>query len=137
MTSTDIKRVVQSIERSLVKPIKVTREFPGIHRISLPFKDLLGEPFYLWVFRHKQTNQIVLSDGRFLTRVLANATGSINLQAVQVLVKTYGLSLMEDESVMEISDRPIAVRVTEFLQCIVAVDGVYRMWNTLKESKTA
>lgn len=138
MNSNEIKQVTQSIERSFQKAVKVTKEDPAgeIYKIALPFLDRNGSPFYLWSFRYPRSKKIQLSDGRLLTREIGGA-GALNLQAIQNLVESFGLSLMEDRSVMEISNRPLTQRVTSFLQAMVAVDGVLRMWATFKESKAA
>lgn len=134
LTSNEIKQVVESIERSFKNAVKVTKEDPEgkVYRIALPFRDRSGESFYIWAFRLPRSRKIQLSDGRLLTKDLRGA-GSLNLQAIQALVKSYGLSLMEDLSVMETSTRPLTARVTSFLQTMVAIDGVLRTWDELKE----
>ena len=136
MTSNEIKQVVQSIERSFQKAVKVTKEDPDgkIYKITLPFLDRTGAPFYIWAFRYPRSRKIQLSDGRHMTRAIDQA-GALQAQAIQTLVSSYGLSLMEDLSVMEVSNRPLTQRVTSFLQALVAIDGTLRMWDMLKEKK--
>lgn len=136
MTTNEIKQVVQSIERSFKNSVKVTAEdtLGQIYRLDLPFRDRNGDPFKLWAFRLPRSKKIQLSDGREMTKNLSNA-GPLNLQAVQVLVGTYGVSLMEDLSIMETSKRPLTQRVTSFLQAMVAIDGVLRMWDQMTKEK--
>jgi hypothetical protein len=67
-----------------------------------------------------------------MTKELGKA-GTVQLEAIQLLVNSYGLSLMEDQSVMETSNRPLHKRIASFLQVLVAIDGVLRMWTSIKE----
>lgn len=134
MNNNEIKQVVQSIERSFTKAVKATKEDPEgkIYKITLPFKDRTGEPFRLWAFRYPKSRKIQLSDGRVMTAQIKTA-GALQLEVLQTLIKSYGLSLMEDLSIMEISNRPLTQRVTSFLQVLVALDGVLRTWEQMKE----
>ncbi len=134
MTSYEVKQVVQSVERCFQKTVKATKEDPAgkIYKITLPFKDRHDQPFYLWAFQYPKSKKIQLSDGRRLVTDIQEA-GSLKLQALQQLVNTYGLSLMEDLSIMDNSKRALGVRVSSFLQALVAIDGTLRMWATVQE----
>ena len=136
MTSNEIKQVVQSIERSFQKSVRVTREDEEgkVYKITLPFIDRKGNPFYIWSFRYPRSRKIQLSDGRHSTQEIGTE-GTLQLAAIKSLVNSYGLSLMEDLSIMEISNRPLTQRVTSFLQALVAVDGSLRMWELMKGKK--
>ena len=136
MTSNEIKQVVQSIERSFQKAVKVTREDEEgkVYKITLPFIDRKGNPFYIWSFRYPRSRKIQLSDGRHSTQEIGTE-GTLQMAAIKSLVNSYGLSLMEDLSIMEISNRPLTQRVTSFLQTLVAVDGSLRMWELMKGKK--
>ena len=136
MTSNEIKQVVQSIERSFQKAVRVTREDEEgkVYKITLPFIDRKGNPFYIWSFRYPRSRKIQLSDGRHSTQEIGTE-GTLQLAAIKSLVNSYGLSLMEDLSIMEISNRPLTQRVTSFLQALVAVDGSLRMWELMKGKK--
>lgn len=136
MTSNEIKQVVQSIERSFQKAVKVTREDEEgkVYKITLPFIDRKGNPFYIWSFRYPRSRKIQLSDGRHSTQEIGTE-GTLQMAAIKSLVNSYGLSLMEDLSIMEISNRPLTQRVTSFLQALVAVDGSLRMWELMKGKK--
>ncbi|MGD0904921.1 MAG: hypothetical protein ABR924_18515 [Terracidiphilus sp.] len=136
MTSNEIKQVVQSIERSFQKAVRVTREDEEgkVYKITLPFIDRKGNPFYIWSFRYPRSRKIQLSDGRHSTQEIGTE-GTLQLAAIKSLVNSYGLSLMEDLSIMEISNRPLTQRVTSFLQTLVAVDGSLRMWELMKGKK--
>jgi len=136
VTSNEIKQVVQSIERSFQKSVRVTREDEEgkVYKITLPFIDRKGNPFYIWSFRYPRSRKIQLSDGRHSTQEIGTE-GALQLAAIKSLVNSYGLSLMEDLSIMEISNRPLTQRVTSFLQTLVAVDGSLRMWELMKGKK--
>jgi hypothetical protein len=136
VTSNEIKQVVQSIERSFQKAVKVTREDEEgkVYKITLPFIDRKGNPFYIWSFRYPRSRKIQLSDGRHSTQEIGTE-GTLQVAAIKSLVNSYGLSLMEDLSIMEISNRPLTQRVTSFLQALVAVDGSLRMWELMKGKK--
>lgn len=136
MTSNEIKQVVQSIERSFQKAVRVTREDEEgkVYKITLPFIDRKGNPFYIWSFRYPRSRKIQLSDGRHSTQEIGTE-GTLQLAAIKSLVNSYGLSLMEDLSIMEISNRPLTQRVTSFLQTLVAIDGALRMWELMKGKK--
>jgi len=136
VTSNEIKQVVQSIERSFQKSVRVTREDEEgkVYKITLPFIDRKGNPFYIWSFRYPRSRKIQLSDGRHSTQEIGTE-GTLQLAAIKSLVNSYGLSLMEDLSIMEISNRPLTQRVTSFLQTLVAVDGSLRMWELMKGKK--
>jgi hypothetical protein len=136
VTSNEIKQVVQSIERSFQKAVKVTREDEEgkVYKITLPFIDRKGNPFYIWSFRYPRSRKIQLSDGRHSTQEIGTE-GTLQMAAIKSLVNSYGLSLMEDLSIMEISNRPLTQRVTSFLQALVAVDGSLRMWELMKGKK--
>ena len=136
MTSNEIKQVVQSIERSFQKAVRVTREDEEgkVYKITLPFIDRKGNPFYIWSFRYPRSRKIQLSDGRHSTQEIGTE-GTVQVAAIKSLVNSYGLSLMEDLSIMEISNRPLTQRVTSFLQTLVAVDGSLRMWELMKGKK--
>jgi hypothetical protein len=136
VTSNEIKQVVQSIERSFQKAVRVTREDEEgkVYKITLPFIDRKGNPFYIWSFRYPRSRKIQLSDGRHSTQEIGTE-GTLQLAAIKSLVNSYGLSLMEDLSIMEISNRPLTQRVTSFLQTLVAVDGSLRMWELMKGKK--
>ena len=136
MTSNEIKQVVQSIERSFQKAVRVTREDEEgkVYKITLPFIDRKGNPFYIWSFRYPRSRKIQLSDGRHSTQEIGTE-GTLQVAAIKSLVNSYGLSLMEDLSIMEISNRPLTQRVTSFLQTLVAIDGALRMWELMKGKK--
>jgi len=136
VTSNEIKQVVQSIERSFQKAVRVTREDEEgkVYKITLPFIDRKGNPFYIWSFRYPRSRKIQLSDGRHSTQEIGTE-GTVQVAAIKSLVNSYGLSLMEDLSIMEISNRPLTQRVTSFLQTLVAVDGSLRMWELMKGKK--
>jgi hypothetical protein len=136
VTSNEIKQVVQSIERSFQKAVRVTREDEEgkVYKITLPFIDRKGNPFYIWSFRYPRSRKIQLSDGRHSTQEIGTE-GTLQLAAIKSLVNSYGLSLMEDLSIMEISNRPLTQRVTSFLQTLVAIDGALRMWELMKGKK--
>jgi len=127
---------VQSIERSFQKAVRVTREDEEgkVYKITLPFIDRKGNPFYIWSFRYPRSRKIQLSDGRHSTQEIGTE-GTLQVAAIKSLVNSYGLSLMEDLSIMEISNRPLTQRVTSFLQTLVAVDGSLRMWELMKGKK--
>lgn len=139
MTTQEVKQVTESIERTFAKAVKATKEDPAgnIYKITLPFFDREGKPFYLWTFRKPQSKKIILSDSRRIVNSLGFSSNNLNLEAIQLLVATYGLTLMEDKSVMDISDRPLTKRVASFLQALVAIDGTVRMWEQVKEAVAA
>jgi hypothetical protein len=134
MTSTEIKQVVQALQHSLTKDIKITQENPKekIYKITLPFRDRNGNSFYIWVFRYPKNRKLQLSDSRAMTAQIKDV-GVLQLEVLQVLINSYGLSLMEDLSIMEISNRPLIQRVTSFLQCLAGLDSMLRTWSQMKE----
>jgi hypothetical protein len=138
VNNNEVKQVTESVERTFAKAVKATKEDPAgdIYKVTLPFLDRKGEPFCLWTFRQPKSKKIILSDSRRITNSLGVA-GATNLKAVQLLVGTYGLTLMEDKTVMDISNRPLTKRVSSFLQALVAVDGTLRMWDQMREEVKA
>ena len=134
MKPADLKQISASVEKLFQKSMEVTLQdsASGIYLITLPFTSRTGHPFYIWAFRHAGSRKLQLSDGALMTKELAKA-GTVQLEAIQLLVNSYGLSLMEDRSVMETSNRPLHKRIASFLQVLVAIDGVLRMWTSIKE----
>ena len=134
MTPAKRKQIADSLEKVFQNSVEVTLQDPanGICVITLPFESRWGHPFYLWAFHNTGSRKLQLSDGALLTTELGKA-GTVQLEAVKLLVNSYGLSLREDRSVMETSSRPLHKRVMSFLQAMIAIDGVSRMWASIKE----
>ena len=134
MKAADLEQMAAAVEKGFQKSVKTELEDPtnGIIGITLPFTSRAGAPFYIFAFRVAGSLKMQLSDGGALTKELKKA-GDLQLQAVQRLVNSYGLSLMEDLSVMETSNRSLPKRVMSFLQAQVAVDGMLRAWDAMKE----
>jgi hypothetical protein len=134
MTPAYLKQIAASVEKTFQKSVRVELQGPdrNLCVITLPFQNYKGHSFYVWAFRNINSRKLQLSDGALLTTELGEA-GTAQMEAIQLLVNSYGLSLMEDRSVMDISSRPLHKRITSFLQAMVAIDGVLRMWASIKE----
>lgn len=130
MTSAEAKEVQAALSRFGAKT-KVTKEGDA-WKITLPFESHRGEPFRLYAFRRPRGKKIYFSDGRALLQSIKGC-GNPHLNAIQGLLETFGLSLMEDLSVMDQTDRTLSVRVMSFLQAWCAVDGMIRIWAIAQE----
>ncbi len=103
-----------------------------VWKITLPFVGYNLEEFRFYVFQALGKKTFYLSDGGALLKSI-RACGDPQMTALQGLLKTFGLSLMEDLSVMDSTTRPIPSRIMSFLQAWCAVDGVIRIWKVKQE----
>lgn len=133
MTVTDARRIEDALSKFGQKTLVSKEDSKGdVWRVTLPFKSHSGESFRVYAFRRPRSKKIYLSDGRALLRTIQGC-GQPHLKAIQELLGTFGLSLMEDLSVMDITDRPLTVRTMSFLQAWCAVDGMLRIWKIAQE----
>ena len=139
MTATTAKRVAASFATFGAKAKAVRADAEGdIWRITLPIQDHAGQDFRVYVY-HPITGtkpfvskKIVLTDGGSITRHI-RTLGNLQLKAIQSLVSSFGVSLMEDMTVMERSDRSMPMRMMSYLQAWCAVDGMLRIWDVTKK----
>ncbi len=134
MTPAEAKQVQSALSRFGAK-VKVTKEDSKgeVWKITLPFENHNGELFRIYVFRAQRRKSLFLSDGRALLRTMKGC-GELHLQATQGLLGTFGLTLMEDLSVMDTTNRGLPLRVMSFLQAWCAVDGMIRIWKIAQEN---
>jgi hypothetical protein len=134
MTPAEAKQVQAALSRFGAKT-KVTKEDSNgdVWKITLPFESHNGELFRVYAFRLPRSKKIYLSDGRALFETIKGC-GQPHLNAIQGLLETFSLSLMEDLSVMDSTDRSLSVRVMSFLQAWCAVDGMLRIWKITQEN---
>jgi len=133
MTTAEVKKIETALSIFLAKA-KAERTVldSNIWRITLPIRGYNGEDFRMYIYNPPKSRKIVLTDAGSVIREMSTL-GSPNLGAVQKLLATFGVMLMEDRSIMERSDRPIPIRVMSYFQAWCAVDGMLRIWNATKE----
>lgn len=102
-----------------------------IFKISCSFLSRLGFPLEMWAFTRGK--KIILGDGRSIAAEIGTV-GDLNLMAISSLVESYGLALMDDNSVMDVSNRPLDLRISSFIQAMIAVDGILRTWEGIKQA---
>jgi hypothetical protein len=71
----------------------------------------------------------VLSDGNSILLETQGTNISLHPGMLRQLVNSYGLKLSETMMVFEDSDDPLDVRVLRFLQAVIAIEGILRMWG--------
>jgi hypothetical protein len=107
----------------------------GWYKIETPFtrgnSDL---KIVFYAFHAKDSKDIMLSDGGKMIHQLQKF-GALQYAAIQTLGKTFGLSLMEDLSIMDISDRPLGIRIMAMAQGLIAIDGIVRTWMEMKSKE--
>lgn len=98
---------------------------PGV-RIESSFKDRNGAPFVSYAYSIKR--KIYLTDGGSIVGTLQKSGMTVEMKLVQAMLRSYGLDLVDNDSVIEQSDRPLNERVAALFQAWAAVDGVMRTW---------
>jgi hypothetical protein len=136
MTAAEAKRVEKALSTLVAKARAVeVGESGSIWRITLPFKDHRDKDFHVYVYHPPNSRKIVLTDGGAMVKGI-KGLGRPHLKSIQDLLATFGLSLMEDMTTMEKSDRSLSIRMMSYLQAWCAVDGMFRIWKVTKEEET-
>jgi hypothetical protein len=127
----------EKIKNSLVKLSSKVNIIPcdkeeKVFKIILPLNSYKGEPFYFYFYKDK--NKIIFSDGGALLKIIRGC-GDPRLRAIQKVLETFGLSLMEDLSVMDLgnSKKTMPVRIMSLLQAWCTIDGIIRIWSIAQE----
>ena len=133
MTKVEAKQVQLALSHFGTK-VKVSKQDPKgeIWKVTLPFTGQDGIEFRFYVFRGDRGKKLYLSDGGALLGALKGC-GEPQLHAIQELVHTFGLQMMEDRSIMDSSDRSLSIRTMSLLQAWCSVDGVLRIWKIKQE----
>lgn len=98
-------------------------------RIVTAFLDLSGNQIAFFEYPSKDAAVTVLSDGGVFMRRVDQQGLLVKPQVLQFLVNSYGLKVSQDLMVYDDSKGPIDVRIARFVQCLLALDGVLRMWQ--------
>jgi hypothetical protein len=109
---------------------KTENDSKGITKVTIPFKDYKGDYFYFYIF--KKLNLYIVTDGGVILRSLKGC-GDLRLQSIQDVLATFGLSLMEDLTIMDTSNRPVPDKVMSLIQACCSIDGIIRAWNIHRE----
>ncbi len=133
MKTIEINKVANAITAlgAKTKVVPIDKE-QTVWKVNLPLGDYKGEPFYFYFY--KEGNKVIFSDaGALLKRI--RGCGEPRLRAIQLVLETFNLSLMEDLSVMDLgnSKKTMAIRVVSLLQAWCTVDGIIRVWNKAQE----
>jgi hypothetical protein len=133
MTAFEAKKIAGSLAifAAKAKAVKADAE-GGIWRVTLPVQDHNGRDFRVYIWHPFRSKKIVLSDAGSMVLGIREL-GTPQLKAIQSLLASYGLKLMEDKTVMEKTDRPIPLRMMSYLQAWCAVDGMFRAWEAVKK----
>ena len=129
VTQLQVDRLIESLTKSVGK-VNITKVDPEgkIWKIVFPFKDYLGASFKVYLFKWPGDPRFVLSDGGALIKAIKGC-GIARLNAIQGVLATFQLLLMEDLSVMSTDDRPINKRIMSFIQACCTIDGIIRVWD--------
>jgi hypothetical protein len=84
----------------------------------------------MYAFEHEKT--ITFSDGGALLKSV-KGIGAPRLKVIQDVLGTFELSLMEDFTVMDLTNRAISTRVLAFLQAWCTIDGILRVWDVAQK----
>ena len=133
MTANEAKKVARSLAtfaaRAKAEPANGDR---SIWRINLPFYDRLNQPFKAYIYHPAGSRKIIIADGGSTISEL-RALGTPQLHAIQRLLLGFDVKLMEDLTVMENSNRPMSERMMSYLRARLALDGMLRIWDIMKE----
>jgi hypothetical protein len=134
MTPAEAQEVKEALTKLMgkVKVIKQKGTDGIVWKVTLPLKGHDGEDFRLYVTGNSYNKRITFCDAGALLKTLKGC-GDLRLKSIQDVLNTFGLTLMEDLSVWDISYRALPIRLLSFLQAWCAVDGVIRIWKTSQE----
>ena len=133
MNQHDIKQVqdalVQAMSLATVVPVLKNKAV----KCALPFVDRNGQVFAFYAYRRKETPTIYLTDAGAVLQTLRKSGLDVQMDLLQRTMRTFGLTVLEDGTVLEDSDRPLWQRVLALFQGLVTADGILRTWTLPKE----
>lgn len=133
MTIIEARKIEQALDK-LARKCQLTKETKDgkIWKLTFPLTNSAGEKFRFYFFQEGKNKRLYFSDGGAILKAI-EACGKPQMQALQQLVSTFGLSVMEDGTIMDLTTRPLATRVMSYLQAWCAIDGVVRIWKVKSE----
>lgn len=133
MTIIEARKIEQALDKMASK-CQLTKETKDgkIWKLTFPLTNSAGEKFRFYFFQEGKSKRLYFSDGGAILKAIESC-GKPQTIALQQLVSTFGLSVMEDATIMDLTTRPLAVRVMSYLQAWCAIDGVVRIWKVKSE----
>jgi hypothetical protein len=129
VTSQDIKQVREAFQTACGK-VKVEKtDLEAAVRVITPFMDRNGQPFLFYAYRRPRKKKIFLTDCGAIVLSLEKSGTDIQMALLQKMLRSYGMTLTQDKSVVEMTDRPLGQRVSAVFQAWAAADGILRMWT--------
>ena len=123
-----VRKLVEEDWVDYVSNVDVTAHpnFPKVKAVRLMFKSFLrsdGQPISFWLTARKRGFNI--SDAaQFVQR-----QPDLNLMVLSEIVSDYDCNLMENFSIMETTTKGDIERISSFLQCLVVIEGITRVWR--------
>jgi hypothetical protein len=111
-----------------IQAVKST-ELDGVFILNTSFKQADGTPLSIYYAKPKSAKVWFLSDGNSLMTSLQGTNMVLRPGVLKQLVNSYGLKLSDTLMVFDDSEEELPKRVSRFIQCANAIDGVVRMWQ--------
>lgn len=125
MNKHEISTIRQEAQR-FTKGITVVEFDLDSVKLELPYINADKEPLYFFVTKRKGMKKFSL-----LVPVASVGLYASNntLSLLQPFLKTYGLLLSQDATIMEESTLPLNQRFRNLAQAIIGIDGIRRLWK--------
>lgn len=134
MTRHDITQVQQALGVAIGKVVAVPVEQDSrIVKFALPFVDRNGQVFTFYAYRRAGMKKIFLTDAGAVLQTLQKSGLDVQMNILQRTMKTFGLTVLEDGTILEDSQRPLWQRVMAVFQGLVTADGILRTWTLPRE----
>ena len=134
MNKHDIKQVQDALEQlgRKVVAVPVPDETRAV-RFALPFVDRNGQVFTFYAYQRAGSKKIFLTDAGAILQTLQKSGLGVQMDVLQKMLKTFGLTVLQDGTVLEDSRHPLWQRVMTLFQGLVTADGILRTWTLPKE----
>lgn len=125
MNKHEIQTIKQEAQR-FTKGIKIIPADESAIKLELPYTNEGGEALYFFVAKRKGAK-------KFSLLVPVVSVGLVDLPStlaiLQPFLKTYGLLLSQEATIMEESNLPLNVRFKNMAQTVIGIDGICRLWK--------
>lgn len=129
LRSNDVKQVRDAFAR-LSKGIKIT-EFSESNTIKIETDFTLenGSPIAFYAYLVPPSKKIYFTDAGRVYKNLSLTGQKLQDSVIQTLIESYGLVLLDDNSIIDQQDAPLHERMTNLIQVQIGIDTMVRTWN--------
>ena len=134
MTPHDIQQVQMALADAVSKVVAAPVEGEDrAVKFACPCVDRNGQVLTFYAYQRPETEKVFLTDAGAVLHTLHKSGLDVEMTVMQQVMTTFGLTVLEDGTVLEETDRPLWQRVMALFQGLILADGVLRLWTLPKE----